>query len=161
VKRGARAVDATGWGIPAVLATAAYVIHNMDEVAGLPGWLPGFPVALDIPVAVPPYAVTFLTVIVALVLLGTRARPEAKLLRLLAGGAVGVLLADVALHLALSALARDLMPGTLTGLAIVLPAALWLARSLPRPRIVPATLGVLAYLPLLWVGLLIGVWQTA
>ena len=157
MRRGERAADKDGWGIPAVLATAAYVIHNMDEVAGLPGWLPGFPVALDIPVAVPPYAVTFLTVIVALVLLGTRARPGSAVLRLLAGGAVGLLLADVALHLALSVLARDLMPGTLTGLALVLPAAVWLGLSLPRPRVLPVLLGVLAYLPLLWVGLLIGV----
>nr|WP_255553669.1 HXXEE domain-containing protein [Maritimibacter sp. DP1N21-5] len=135
------------------MTTGAFVIHNVEELTGLPAWLARLPLSVLLSERTLSYAMAGLTVLVSLVLLGTRARPEHRLLRIMAAAVAGALLANVASHPILSALTRSYMPGTGTALALVLPAALWLLWSLPSPRLWPGMLGAVLMVPVLCLAL--------
>ncbi|ASO21704.1 hypothetical protein AHOG_20435 [Actinoalloteichus hoggarensis] len=142
-------------------AVVSFALHNAEEWLGdLPAWSVAQPaLPWSVPVessAAFGLAVAMLTVAVALagvVAVVTRASWSAETLSCFAI----VLLINVVSHVALSLATWSLMPGVLTGVALLLPAALVILRVLPRVRLnLPTTLwtaaaAVAATLGALWV----------
>lgn len=133
----------------------AFLVHNIEELSGLPGWI----MALDLSVAVPSAqvsrAIVTLTLVGVAVMVVGRAVPH-RMVQIAVTVVLGMMLANVVSHVALSLATGSYMPGTGTAFALVLPAGLWLYRNLPVAdpvRLVSAGIGVLAMGPVTWAAL--------
>lgn len=133
----------------------AFLVHNIEELAGLPGWLAGLP--RSVAISEPQYgraAIGLMLAAMAVLLVGRVLTNRA--VQIAVAAVAGALLANVVSHLALSLASRSVMPGTLSGLALVLPAGLWLLRTMPlapRARWIGAGAGALAMAPVTWLAL--------
>lgn len=123
-------VAPTSYRAPWLIATATFLIHNLEEaIAGLPAWEMVHPVlpwmnwmasgkAFLVALGVLSVGVSLTALVAACVRPGW-SRIALRMLAI-------ILLLNAASHLALSIVTRSLMPGVITALFIVFPVMLWI-----------------------------------